>query len=45
MILCDIAVKWKYDYEMCPDEQSFHESYVDTFKSKTTSFLNNCGFN
>lgn len=45
MVLSDISIKWKFDYEMSPDEQTFHEQFVDTFKFKITRFLNECGFN
>lgn len=34
MILSDITFKWKFDYEMSPEEQTFHETFVDNFKFK-----------
>jgi hypothetical protein len=45
MILADITVKWKFDYEMCPEEQTFHELFESGFKSRLTRYLSNCGFN
>jgi hypothetical protein len=45
MILADITFKWKFDHEMCPEEQTWHESYVDTFKFKFARWLQNCGIN
>ncbi|MES2238879.1 MAG: hypothetical protein V4497_01340 [Bacteroidota bacterium] len=44
MILADINVKWKFDYEMSPEEQTFHEVYESSFKSRLAKYLNNCGF-
>jgi hypothetical protein len=43
MILADITFKWKFDYEMCIEEQTWHEEYVDTFKFRFHKWLQNCG--
>lgn len=45
MILSDITIKWKFDYEMEPEEQTFHENFVDTVKFKIARHLSNCGVN
>jgi hypothetical protein len=45
MILTDIDISWKFDYEMRPEEQEWHEHYVDTFKYKFKRWLVYCGSN
>lgn len=45
MILSDIVIKWKFDYEMEPEEQTWHEQFVDTFKFKFDRWLQYCGVN
>jgi hypothetical protein len=45
MILADINFKWKFDYEMSPEEQTFHEQFISVFESKFSCWLQNCGVN
>lgn len=45
MILADINFKWKFDYEMSPEEQTFHEQFISAFESKFSRWLQNCGVN
>lgn len=45
MILADINIKLEFDYEMSPEEQTWHEQFIRTFNSKFDRWLQSCGVN